>query len=147
MHNQPCLPDIDLIPCPVLLLRISLHPVLRVLIKACAILAVLVGDGGLDGIVWVGLDEERLDEAQDRDDLVWRLPFVWAKQTETHGPFVVVAHVGVVNLGAEADDWRLEGVFGREGDFELEVAALQALAVAFGACASRVSRGNLKHTA
>lgn len=106
------------------LLSVSLHPVLCVLVEPGAVLAVLVGDGGLNGIVWVRLDQERLDEAQDRDDLVWRLPLVRAEQTQAHGALVVVAHVGVVDLGAEADDRRLEGVFGWECDFELEVAAL-----------------------
>lgn len=67
-------------PCPNSLLCIALDPVLCALLKPSTVLAVLVGDGGLDGVVWVGLDEERLNEAQDRDDLVWRLPLVCAEQ-------------------------------------------------------------------
>jgi hypothetical protein len=106
-------------------LGVALDPVLYILLKLLAVLPVLVGNGRLDGIVRVGLNEQRLDEAEDRHHLVWRLPLVGAQQTQAHGPLVVVADVGVVDFGSEADDGWLEGVFGREGNLELEVAALR----------------------
>jgi hypothetical protein len=108
-------------------LCVALDPVLCALLKSCTVLAVLVGDGRLDRIVRVGLDKQRLNEAQDGDDLVRRLPLVGAEQTETHGALVVVAHVGVVDLCAEAHDRWLEGVFGGKVDLELEEAALRTL--------------------
>jgi hypothetical protein len=110
--------------CPSALLRITLDPVLCILLKLLTILAILVGNGWLNGIIWVWLDQKRLDEAQDGDDLVWRLPFVRAKQPETHGTLVIVADVGVVDLSTEADNGWLEGVFVWKGDFQLEMTAL-----------------------
>jgi hypothetical protein len=113
--------------CPPALLRITLDPVLRVLLKLLAVLPVLVGDGGLDSIVWVRLDQERLDQAQHRHNLVWWLPLVGAEQAQAHGALVIVAHVGMVDLGSEADDRGLEWVFVGKDDFELEVTALRGV--------------------
>jgi hypothetical protein len=130
MQNQLCtrarakkLQNVTL--CPLGLLRITLDPVFCVLLKLLAVLAILVGDGGLDSVVRVWLDQERLDEAQHGHNLVWRLPFVGTEQAQTHGTLVVVAHVGVVDLGPEADDRGLERIFVREGNLELEVTALR----------------------
>jgi hypothetical protein len=105
-------------------LGVALDPVLHVLLKLLAVLPVLVGDGRLDGIVRVGLDQERLDKAEHRDDLVRRLPLVGTQQTQAHRPLVIVANVGVVDLCSERHDGWLEGIFGGEGNLELEVAAL-----------------------
>jgi hypothetical protein len=115
-------------PCfPHALLCIALDPVLCILLKLLAVLAVLIGDGGLDGIIGVGFNQKRLDQAQNGHDLVWRLPFVGTKQAQTHGTLVIVAHVGVVDFGSEADNRWLEGIFVRKGDFELKVPALCAI--------------------
>jgi len=110
--------------CTLSLLGVPLHPVLHVLLKLLAVLLVLVRDGGLDGVVRVRLDQERLDEPQHGNHLVRRFPLVGPEQAQAHGPLVVVADIGVVDLGLEADDGRLEGVFVGEINLELEVAAL-----------------------
>lgn len=60
-------------------LGVPLNPVLRVLLKLLAILSILVRDRRLDGIIGVGLNQERLDEPEDSDHLVWRLPLIWAE--------------------------------------------------------------------
>jgi hypothetical protein len=72
-------------------------------------------------------DQERLDQAQHRHNLVWWLPLVGAEQAQAHGALVIVAHVGMVDLGSEADDRGLEWVFVGKDDFELEVTALRGV--------------------
>ena len=109
---------------PNVLLRISLHPILGILVKCRPILFELVGNGGLNGVVRVGLDQECLYETQDGDDLVRGLPFLGTQQAQAHRALVIVAYVWVVNLRLKADDRRLEGIFGGESDLELEVASL-----------------------
>lgn len=42
-------------------LGVALDPILYVLLKLLAVLAVFVSDGGLNRVVRVGLDQERLD--------------------------------------------------------------------------------------
>ena len=111
-------------------LRIALDPVLRILLELLAVLSVLVGNRWLDSVIRVWLDEERLNEAKDRDNLVRRLPLVGTQQTQAHGALVVVADIGVVDLGAERHDWRLEGILVGECDIELEVSALRNISLA-----------------
>ena len=106
------------------LLRIPLHPVLGILLELLAVLLVLVCDRRLNRIVNIRLNQQRLDEAQHGNDLVWRLPLIGPKQSQAHGAFVVVAHVGVVDFRSEADDRGLEWVLVGEVDLELEMAAL-----------------------
>lgn len=106
-------------------LRITLDPILSILFELLAILPVLVGDRRLDGVIWVWFDEECLNEAEDRDNLVRRLPFFRTKQTQAHGALVVVADIGVVDLGAEGHDRGLERILVGECDLELEVPALR----------------------
>ena len=106
-------------------LRITLDPILSILFELLAVLPVLVGDRRLDGVIWVWFDEECLDEAEDRDNLVRRLPFFRTKQTQAHGALVVVADIGVVDLGAEGHDRGLERILVGECDLELEVPALR----------------------
>lgn len=118
--------------CRVMLcsLRIALDPVLRILLELLAVLSVLVGNRWLDSVIRVWLDEERLNEAKDRDNLVRRLPLVGTQQTQAHGALVVVADIGMVDLGAERHDWRLEGILVGECDIELEVSALRNISFA-----------------
>jgi hypothetical protein len=130
---------------PSSLLCVTLDPVLCVLLKLLAVLTILVGDGRFDRIVWIRLNQKRLDEAQNRHDFVRRLPLIGTEQTKTHGALIVVAHIWVVDLGSEADNWWLEGVFVGERNLELEVTALHNVnsrSVPFNIIA-----GILEHTA
>jgi hypothetical protein len=106
------------------LLCVTLDPVFCRLLESTTVLAILVGNGWFNSVVGVGLDQECLDQAKHRDDFIWWLPLLWAKKSQAHGTLVVVAHIGVVYLGSEANDWWLEWVFDRECDFEFEVSAL-----------------------
>ena len=108
----------------VLLLRVSLHPILSRLLKLLTIVLVLIRDGRLNGIVGIGFDQESLNEAEDCDDLVWRLPLIRAQHAQTHGALVIVADIGMVDFGFEGDDGWLEGILVGECDLEQEVAAL-----------------------
>jgi hypothetical protein len=125
MQNQSCVNLQGAALCTSALLSVTLDPVLYVLLKLFAVLAVLVGDGRLDRIVGVRLNQKRLNKAQDRNNLVRRLPLVGTEQTQTHGSLVIVTDIRVVDLGPEADNRRLEGILVGEVDFELEVSALR----------------------
>lgn len=99
-------------------------PVFGNLLKLLGVALVLVGDTSFDGVIGLRSGEDYANEGEDVPDAVWRLPGVAAKDAETHGTLVIVTDVWVVDLGLEADDWRLEGVFLGERDFESELAAL-----------------------
>lgn len=128
-------------------LRVALDPVLRILFKLLAILPILVGNRWFDGVIWVWLDEECLNEAEDRDNLVRWFPFVGTKQTQAHGALVVVAHIGVVDLGAEGHDRGFEGILVGECDLELEVTALRIVSSAWlHTAGERVMHFYIPHT-
>jgi hypothetical protein len=84
----------------------------------------LIGDARLDCIVGLRLDQNSANKIQNLPDAVWRLPLITAKDAETHGAFVVVGDIRVVDFGPEGDDGRLEWVFPRKRDLELKLAAL-----------------------
>lgn len=109
---------------------VLLGPILSRLVKVLAIVPEFIADGGLDGIVGVGLQHKRLDKAQNSHYLVRRLPLVGAEKTQAHGPFVVVGDIGVVYLRLEADDRGLERVFVGERDLDLEDTALHPVSCA-----------------
>ena len=111
-------------------LRIALNPVLRILLELLTVLPVFVGNRWFNSVVRVRFDEERLDEAKDRNNLVRRLPLIRAQQTQTHGALVVIADIGVVDLGAEGNDRRLERVLVGECDLELEMPTLSSISLA-----------------
>jgi hypothetical protein len=125
MQNQSCVNLQGAALCTSALLSVTLDPVLYVLLKLLAVFAVLVGNGRLYRIVGVRLDQKRLNKAQDGDNLVRWLPLIGTKQAQTHGTLVIVTDIGVVDLGPEADNRRLEGILVGEVDFELEVSALR----------------------
>ena len=54
------------------------------------------------------------------------LPAVGPQQRQADAAALVVGHVGVVDLGAEGEGGRLEGVGGREVEVEVEGAALES---------------------
>jgi hypothetical protein len=127
MQNQQLVETIDAALYSSALFRITLDPVLCILLKFLAVFAVFVGDGGLDRIVHVWLNQKRLDQAQNSNYLIRRLPRLRTKQPEAHGALVIVGHVRVVDLCPKADDRRFKRIFVGEVDLELEVAALSAV--------------------
>lgn len=83
---------------------------LDVLVKDGAVVAVLVGDALLEGVVGEGLDEQVTEGVEDGADLGAGLPVLGLEQAEADGAGVVVGDVGVVDARDELDDGRLEGV-------------------------------------
>lgn len=113
---------------PLLLLLLAgmlLRPIPRRLLELLAVALVLIRYGRLDSIVGIGLDQEVPGHVYDSHELVRGLPLVAAEHAQAHGAFVIVAYVGVVDLGLEAQDGRFERVVSREREEELEVAALE----------------------
>lgn len=114
MQNILCVETIDAALYSSALLGITLDPVLCILLKLFAVFAVFVGDGGLDRIVHVWLNQKRLNQAQNSNYLIRGFPAFRTKQPEAHGALVIVGHIRVVDLGPKADDRWLERVFVRK---------------------------------
>lgn len=93
-----------------------------VFIKGGAIVAILVGDALLEGVVGLRLDEEVANGLEDGADLGAGLPVLGLEQAEADGAGGVVGDVGVVDAGDELDDGRLEGVVDGELEDEAEAA-------------------------
>lgn len=110
---------------PLLLHRIQLNPGPRRAIKLLPLILELLRDRHLHRIVWHRLGQDLARELQHRRDLAGRLPLVGAQHAEAHAALVVVADVGVVDLRLEGERRWLEGVFAREGEEEVEAAALR----------------------
>ena len=91
---------------------ISLDPLLRRLLKLLAVVLVLIGQRSLNSVIRVRFDQDVADHVQDGANLVWWLPLIAAQHAKTHRSLVVIADVGVVDLGLEVDDGRFEWVFG-----------------------------------
>lgn len=96
------------------LLRVLGDPIFRNLVESGAVVLVLLSYASLYGVVWLRRLENRSYELEDVLDFVWRLPLVRSQHAQAHGAFVVVRHVRVVDLSAEGDGRRLEGVLWEE---------------------------------
>lgn len=101
------------------------NPLLSNLLKRLRVRLVLVGNAGFDRVIGLGSNEDLAYEGQDLSDAVWRLPRVATEDSQTHGAFFVICDIGVVDLGSEGDDRRLEWVFLGQCHFELELSALK----------------------
>ena len=103
------------------LLGVSGDPLLGRLLIRLAIVFELVCNTRLHCIIRLRGDENLADKSKDILDAVGRLPRVAAEDAQTHGAFVVVGDIGMVDFGPEGDDWRLErilfGKFNEEGEF------------------------------
>jgi len=93
-----------------------------VLLKRLPIVAELVGDAVLEGVIGLGLDEEVADGVEDGGDLGGGLPLVGLEDGEADVAEGVIRDVGVVDAGGEAELRGLEGVVGGEGEEEGEAA-------------------------
>jgi hypothetical protein len=105
-----------MLECVQVLLAVLCDEFLCILLKDFAVVLVLVGNSTFDGIIGLGRSQDLTDEHQNVANLVWGFPLVGAQHTQTHGAFVIVADVWVVDLGLEGDGGRLEGVFLGERD-------------------------------
>jgi hypothetical protein len=114
---------------PLRTLGVPVHPVLRILVKGSSVALELVRNTRLDRVIRLRSSEDCPDQREHVLDLVWWLPLLRAQHTQAHGAAVVVRHIGVVDLGFEADARRLEGVVFGKSDVELEVTALVGLLV------------------
>ena len=99
-----------------MLLAVLCDEFLCILLKNLRVVLVLVGNSTFDGIIRLGRSEDLTDEHQNVANLVRGLPLVGAEHAQAHGALVIVADVGVVDLGLEGDGGRLEGVFFGERD-------------------------------
>lgn len=101
-------------------LGIPRHICPRVLLKLLPVLAVLVRDAGLEGVVGLRLDKQLAHGLEDGGHLCCRFPVLGLQQGEADAARGVVCDVGVVNAGGEADGRGLEGVVGREVNEQAE---------------------------
>jgi len=106
---------------------VLLNPFFGFLVEFGAVLLELVGNGRLNRVIGVGLDQEGLDEAQDGNDFVRWFPLVRTQKSEAHRPGIIIADIGVVDLGPETNHGGLERILVGEVDFKLEVSTLQRL--------------------
>ena len=83
---------------------------------------VLLGDRGLERVVWVGLDEQGAHGLEDARQLGGGLPLVGLEQAEADVAGSVVGDIRVVDAGDEGDLGRGEGVLLGQLDLEAELA-------------------------
>lgn len=103
---------------------VALDVALGVLVELGAVVLVLVGDAGLEGVVGQGFDEELAHGLEDALDAAGGLPVLGLEDAEADVAGVVVGDVGVPDARVEDDRRRLEGVLGRQGQGQGEDAAL-----------------------
>lgn len=103
-----------------------LRPLPRRLLKRFAVSIILLRNTALDGILRHRLGEQLTRKRQHRRDARRGLPFLLLQHAQTHGALVVVGDVGVVDLGREGENGRLERVVCREGEGGFECAALSS---------------------
>ena len=103
----------------------ALHTLLNVICMIALTVLELLRNAKLHSIIRLRCLEDHTHQPQHVHDLVWRLPLIRAQHTQTHGAALIVGHVGVVDFGAEGEGRWLKGVFFREGDLDVEFAALE----------------------
>jgi hypothetical protein len=104
-------------------LGVAGHVALGVLVELGALVLVLVGDAGLEGVVGVGLDEQVAHRLEHGLDAAGGLPVLGLEDAEADVAGVVVGDVWVVDARQEVDLRRLERVLGREHQRDAEHAA------------------------
>lgn len=82
------------------------------LLIAFPIILVLLRNPSLHGIVRHRLCQQLAGKLEDCCDLGAGFPLVRPQHAQTHAPFLIVRHVGVIDLRSEGDGGGLEGVFG-----------------------------------
>lgn len=85
-------------------------------IKPLAVVAVLLGDALLEGVVGQGFDEQGAQGVEDGGDFCAGLPVLRLEEAEADAAEGVVCDVGVVDASDEADNGGLEGVLVGEGE-------------------------------
>lgn len=103
---------------------VALHVQLDVPLPGGAVVAELVGDAVLEGVVGLRLDEQGADGVEDGGDLGRGLPLVGLEDGEADVAEGVVGDVGVVDAGEEAQGGGLEGVVGGQGEQQGEAAGV-----------------------
>lgn len=127
IHPRPCIrqPSILCISMPLRRHRrrkdgvshgIPVDEALGRLIKALSVVAVLLRDAVLEGVVGEGLDEEVADGLEHGGDLGRGLPVLRLEEAEADVTEGVVGDVGVVDARGKLGDGGLEGVLGRQGE-------------------------------
>lgn len=106
-------------------MSIILRPFLRLLNEFLAIFLVFSSNSLLDRIVGVRLDQQLSHVFESSVQSRIGLPLAITKNAKAHATFVVVGHVGVVDLGLPVDRWRLERVLDWEADENLEFSSLR----------------------
>lgn len=102
---------------------IPLDVLLGRLLEQPPLLAVLVGDARLERVVGVRLDEQLAHGLEHGGQLPGGLPVLGLELADADVAVAVVGDVGVVDARGEGHDGGLEGVVGREGDEQAELAA------------------------
>lgn len=104
-------------------LGVALHVRAHILIKLLAVVAVLVGDAGLERVVGHRLGQQGAHSLEHPGQLGGRLPVLGLEQAQADVAQVVVGHVGVVDARRERHRRRLERVLGGERHHQAELAA------------------------
>ena len=96
-----------------LLLRVLLNPCFRGLEELLSIFSILACNTLLHRVIWLRIYQQPPREFEDCVDLARRFPFVRPKKTETHGAFVIVGDIRVIDFRLEREGWRLEWILFR----------------------------------
>jgi hypothetical protein len=106
------------LPCPTLQCTtwkgasfgVSLHPILGCLLELLLVVLELVGNARFNSIIRIRLNQEIACQIENSGDLVRRLPCIAAENAQTHRTLVIIADIGMIDLGLEAESRRLEWV-------------------------------------
>lgn len=100
--------------------RVPLHVCLGVLFELSPVRLVLLGDSTLQGIVWLGLDQQVPHSLEDSSDPGRRLPDVGLQHAEADAALAVVGDVGMVDARLEFHERGLERVVGGQVESQAE---------------------------
>lgn len=112
--------------CPLArLICVLLHPFPSGLVEIGAVVLEVVRDGWLYCIIRLRRSQNCPHQLENLCDLVRGLPLVWLEHSQAHAALLIVGDIRVVDLRAEGEHRRLEGVLFRESDLDVELAALR----------------------
>lgn len=107
-----------------ILLRVLAHPQLCRLLKPCWVVLKLLRYTCFDRIIWLRRSEYRPHQLQHIGNLIRRLPFIRLEHSQTHCSSLIVANIGMVDLGAKGEGWWFEWVLFWESNLDVKFAAL-----------------------
>lgn len=94
-------------------LGILLDPGFRRLDELLSIFSIFAGNALLHRVIWLRIYQQPSREFKNCIDFARRFPFVRPKKAKTHGTFVIVGDIRVIDFGLEGEGRRLEWILFR----------------------------------